>query len=79
MAHQPRYAVSYTGPGLPVTVSTHSTGAPQPPGNQTHASSGWGEAPVGLIAQLLLGPQAARIVVGLKSQGTPVGGVRHRG
>src|SRR6478609_8482265 len=28
-AHQPHYAVSYTGPGFPVTVSPRSTGAPK--------------------------------------------------
>src|SRR6476660_6515627 len=36
---------SYTGPGVPVTVSPDR---PEPPNtrNQTHALSGWGEAPL---------------------------------
>src|SRR6476646_1510757 len=40
---------SYTGPGVPVTVSPDR---PEPPNtrNQTHALSGWGEAPLGTPA-----------------------------
>jgi hypothetical protein len=47
---------------LPVTVSTHSTGAPQPPGNQTHASSGWGEAPVDLDGAELAAAEGAWVL-----------------
>src|SRR6476646_9866691 len=42
---------SYTGPGVPVTVSPDR---PEPPNtrNQTHALSGWGEAPLVLPCRL---------------------------
>ena len=44
-AHQPHYAVSYTGPGVPVTVSPTR---PEPSEHRrpTACSSGWGKAPL---------------------------------
>src|ERR1700682_4207831 len=46
-----RIGGSYTGPGFPVTVSPRPAGAPHT-GDQRHASSGWGEAPLVLYGQL---------------------------
>src|ERR1700682_3871212 len=53
-----RIGGSYTGPGFPVTVSPRPAGAPHT-GDQRHASSGWGEAPLDIASDV--GEHAVRI------------------